>query len=118
MDKDDVLEVLKHVYDPDYRNKSIVEMGLIDPEDIKIKGNSVEISYNVTAPMCPFGAAIGIMIKYALEKKLGIKAQVRMKKGNFQEDAVNEVLTDESELKALLDKLESYGMLEQCVRLE
>lgn len=73
MNRDEVLEVLKHVYDPDYRDRSIADMGLVTAEDIKVMGNSVEVAYDVTAPFCPFSAAIGVMIKYALEKKLGLE---------------------------------------------
>ncbi len=70
MDKKEILEVLQQVYDPDYVDRSIVDMGLVTEDDIIVKDNSIEVAYSLTAPMCPCSAAIGVMIKYALEKKL------------------------------------------------
>ena len=115
--KDEVLEVLRHVYDPDYIDTSVVDLGLINGEDIKIAGDSIEVAYKVTAPLCPFSVAIGVMIKYALEKKFGVHARVKMKSGHLQENLVSRILTDEGKQKELLKKLESYGILEQCVRI-
>jgi len=62
VDKSEVIEVLNQVYDPDYVDRSIVDMGLVTEGDITIKDNSIEVAYSLTAPMCPFSAAIGLMI--------------------------------------------------------
>lgn len=117
MEKKQVLEILKNVYDPDYRDKSIVELGLVNEQDIKITDNGLEIEYRVTAPLCPFSSAIGVMIQYALEKKLNQPIQVRMKGEHKQTQLVNEILGDEDKRKDLLKKLEAYGILQHCVRI-
>ena len=97
--KEDVLQVLNHVFDPDYKDKSIVEMGLVDAGDIKIDDEKIEIIYGITAPLCPFSAAIGLMIKYAVEKKLNRPVFAKIKSGHFQEAVVNEILNDEEKYK-------------------
>ncbi|MFQ6124863.1 MAG: iron-sulfur cluster assembly protein [Candidatus Heimdallarchaeota archaeon] len=115
MRKEDVLEILKRVYDPDYRDKSIVELGLVNEEDIIIDDKGLEIEYNLTAPLCPFSSAIGVMIKYALEKKLHKPVKVKLKEGHMQSQIVNEILESEGKRRELLKKLESYGIFHQCV---
>jgi len=117
LNKDDILEVLRHVYDPDYQDRSIVEMGLVSAEDVDVRDDRVEVSYDVTAPLCPFSAAIGVMIKYALKNKLGLDARVKMKSGHLQEDVVNQTLIAEPEHQELLEKLKTYGVLDRCVRI-
>ncbi|KKM82454.1 hypothetical protein LCGC14_1319380, partial [marine sediment metagenome] len=72
VDKEEILEVLNRVYDPDYIDRSVLDMGLVTEDDIIIKEDEIEVTYDLTASMCPFSAAIGLMIKYALERKLGV----------------------------------------------
>ncbi|OGO20493.1 MAG: hypothetical protein A2144_03140 [Chloroflexi bacterium RBG_16_50_9] len=66
MDKQQILKVLSQVYDPDYVNRSIIDMGLVTEDDIVINDSKIEVTYTLTASICPFSAAIGLMIKYAL----------------------------------------------------
>lgn len=117
MDKREVLEVLSRVYDPDYVDRSIVDMGLVTEDEITIQDNSIEVAYSLTAPMCPFSAAIGLMIKYALEKKLGVVVRVNLKAGHHQEGVVAELLSDPERSSELMRKLKEFGILERCVRL-
>lgn len=117
MDKKEILEVLQQVYDPDYVDHSIVDMGLVTEDDIIAKDNSIEVAYSLTAAMCPFSAAIGLMIKYALEKKLKVPVSVRLREGHRQEEAVAELLLDSEQSAELMRKLEEFGILERCVRL-
>lgn len=117
MDKKEVLDILNQVYDPDYVNRSIVDMGLVTEEDITITDNGIEVGYTLTAPMCPFSAAIGLMIKYALEKKLGVPVTVNLKVGHHQEGVVSELLSDPEQSAELMRKLQEFGILERCVRL-
>ena len=114
--KSDVLAVLGHVYDPDYRDRSIVEMGLVDQEGIAIEGGRVHVCYRLTAPVCPFSAAIGLLIRHALEVKLDLPVEVRIVAGHFQEDAVSAILQSEEKSRQLLEQMQSYGILEQCIR--
>ena len=115
--REEVLAVLSRVYDPDYTDRSIVDMGLVAQEDITITQEAVEVSYGLTAPMCPFSAAIGLMIKYAVEKKLGVPTTVRLKAGHRQGGVVAELLQDPHRSQELMDKLREFGILERCVRL-
>ncbi|MEW6034629.1 MAG: iron-sulfur cluster assembly protein [Chloroflexota bacterium] len=117
MDKRQVLEVLNLVYDPDYVDRSIVDMGLVTGDDITVKDNGIEVAYSLTAPMCPFSAAIGLMIKYALEKRLGVPVTVNLKEGHRQAGTVAELLQDPQRSEELMRKLEEFGILERCVRL-
>lgn len=117
MDKRDVLQVLERVYDPDYVNRSIVDMGLVTKDDILIKDNRIKVTYGLTAPMCPFSAAIGLMIKYALEKKLSVSVTVNLKAEHHQEAVVAELLSDTEQSAELMRKLEEFGIMERCVRL-
>lgn len=117
MDKVKVLEVLDRVYDPDYVDRSIVAMGLVTEDDITVSEDKVEVTYGLTAPMCPFSAGIGLMIKYALEKKLGMPATVSLKPGHRQNGVVAELLQDPQRSEELMKKLIEFGVLARCVRL-
>lgn len=117
VDKRKILEVLNRVYDPDYINRSVVDMGLVTEDDISITGEGIKIAYSLTAPMCPFSAAIGLMIKYALEKKLEVPVTVSLKAGHHQQEVVTELLQDQQKSQELMHKLEEFGILERCVRL-
>jgi len=117
MNKKEVIEVLNRVYDPDYVNRSIVDMGLVTEDDITVTDNGIEVAYGLTAPMCPFSAAIGLMIKYALEKKLGVTVHVSLKSGHQQEGVVAELLSDSEQSAELMRKLQEFGILERCVRI-
>ena len=117
MDKARILEVLSRVYDPDYLDRSVLDMGLVTEEDITIKENHIEVAYGLTAPLCPFSAAIGLMIKYALEKKLGVPVTVNLKAGHHQEGLVAELLRDPQRSEELMRRLEQFGILERCIRL-
>lgn len=118
MERAEVLAVLRQVYDPDYVNRSVVDMGLVTEDDIIIKDNQIEVAYGLTAPLCPFSAAIGLMIKYALEKKLRVPVQVRLRDEHRQSALVAELLESPPRCQELMDKLKEFGFLERCVRLE
>ncbi|GFP24879.1 hypothetical protein HKBW3S43_01333 [Candidatus Hakubella thermalkaliphila] len=117
MEKREILEILKRVYDPDYVDQSIVDMGLVSEEDITIKDQEIQIAYGLTAPMCPFSAAIGLMIQYAIEKKLGLPVTVRLKEEHRQAGVMEEVLKDPQKCQELISKLHEFGIMERCVRL-
>ncbi len=44
MEKKKVLEILSQVYDPDYRDRSIIDLGLVCEDDIKIDGERIEVT--------------------------------------------------------------------------
>lgn len=117
-EKQQILEILKNLYDPDYLDRSIVDMGLVGENDINIGNDKIEINYTLTAPMCPFSSAIGVMIKHILERKLSKPVEVRIKADHFQAQAVNEILENEDKRRELLEKLKSFGILEKCIKSE
>lgn len=117
MDRGEILEVLNRVYDPDYIDRSVLDMGLVSEDDITIKDDRIEVAYGLTAPLCPFSAAIGLMMKYALEKKLRVPVTVKLKAGHRQESVVAELLQDPQRCEELMSKLKEFGILERCVRL-
>lgn len=117
MQKREIIEILRKVYDPDYRDKSIIDFGLVAEEDIKITERGVEIEYKLTAPLCPFSSALGVMIKYALEKKLDKRVYVKLKSEHMQARVVNDILNNEKKCTDLLRKLEEYGILKHCVKV-
>ncbi len=117
VNKAGILEVLSLVYDPDYIERSILDMGLVTEDDITIKDNEIEVVYGLTAPLCSFSAAIGLMIKYALEKKLGVPTTARLKAGHHQEGVVSNLLQDPEKSQELMRHLQEFGVLERCVRL-
>lgn len=112
-----VMDVLKSVYDPDYVDKSIIDMGLVRPEDVVITPDHIEVQYGLTAPLCPFSAAIGLLIKYALEKKLNTQVTVNLRPDHRQGKLVKEVLQDPSKASELMAKLHQFGIIEKCVKV-
>jgi uncharacterized OsmC-like protein/metal-sulfur cluster biosynthetic enzyme len=114
--KGDILEALRHVYDPDFFDRSIVDMGLVTEGDVTVSQNKVSVQYRLSAPICPFSAVIGLMIKHVLEKRLGIMAEVRLMPGHYQFDVVNEVLGSDEKASELLIKMDTYGILNRCIR--
>jgi len=118
MDKRQVMKILSQVYDPDYKDRSIVDLGLVTENDVVIEGDKVEVTYTLTAAVCPFSAAIGLMIKHALETKLGVPATVKIKQGHYQEKQVTEVLQDAAKSRELMDKMKQFGVLDSCVRFD
>ena len=55
VEKEDVIEVLKKVYDPEIQY-DIWSLGLI--YNVEIEGNKVNILMTFTTPMCPYGPAL------------------------------------------------------------
>jgi len=116
MSKQDVLKILDHILDPDLRDRSIVEMGFVGEEDIEINEEDIRVSYTVGGPLCPYSAAIGIIIHHTLSQKFNKKIKVRMKEGHYQQAIVNQILEDESQFNEWFEKIKSQKLLETCLR--
>jgi metal-sulfur cluster biosynthetic enzyme len=116
MDKQEVLKILDHILDPDLRDRSIVEMGFVREEDILITEEDIQVSYTVGGPLCPYSAAVGIIIHHTLSEKLKIKVKVRMKQGHYQQEIVNQILEDESQFNEWFEKIKAQKLLETCLR--
>ena len=116
MDKSEVLAVLQKVNDPEHPI-SVVDMDIVTEDDIKIDSDMVEVEFTPTVPFCPMGGAIGVIIKYAIEKELGVTAQVRVKAGkHVQEKALNETLGDPDRYEEAKAKFLEAGLMEHCIQ--
>jgi len=67
MTKEDIIDILKTVYDPEVPILDIYSMGLI--YDIWIKDNQVNILMTLTSPACPMGDMILEMVKNAITER-------------------------------------------------
>ena len=116
MTKQEILEILDHVLDPDLRDRSIVEMGFVGEDDIEVTEEEIQVSYTVGGPLCPYSAAVGIIIHHTLHQRFKGKIKVRMKKGHYQQDIVNQILEDESQFQEFFEKIKSQNLLAACLR--
>ncbi len=67
MTKEDIMDILKTVYDPEVPILDIYSMWLI--YDIDIKENIVNITMTLTSPACPMGDMILEMVKNSITEK-------------------------------------------------
>lgn len=67
--KDQVLEALKNVHDPEL-GINIVDLGLV--YDVKIEGETVHITYTLTTMGCPIGPMIEAEMKQFLSGIEGV----------------------------------------------
>src|SRR4030042_656304 len=116
MTKKDILKTLDRILDPDLRDRSIVEMGFVQEDDIEVDEKEIHVSYTVGGPLCPYSAAVGIIIHHTLSEKLKIKVKVRMKQGHYQQEIVNQILEDESQFNEWFEKIKAQKLLETCLR--
>lgn len=111
----DILKVLEKVNDPEYP-VSVVELRIVTENDIKVLADKIEVEFTPTVPYCPMGGVIGVVIKYALEKELGLPVDVRVKPGtHIQEASLNETLADPQKYKDTLNRFLESGLMEQCM---
>jgi len=64
MKKEDIIDILKTVYDPEVPILDVYNMGLI--YDIVIKDNLVKIVMTLTSPACPMADMIVEMVKNSI----------------------------------------------------
>ena len=116
MTKQEVLKVLDRIMDPDLPARSIVEMGFVRAEDIEVREEEIQVAYTVGGPLCPYSAAIGIIIHHMLKEHFPKKVKVRIKEGHYQEDIVNQILNDESQFKEWYEKIKAQKLLAALLR--
>lgn len=116
MDKQGILKILDRILDPDLRDRSIVEMGFVREEDVEISDEEIRVSYTVGGPLCPYSAAVGIIIHHELSKKFKRKIKVRMKEEHYQQNIVNQILGNESQFEEWFEKIKSHNLLVTCLR--
>jgi metal-sulfur cluster biosynthetic enzyme len=119
LDKKMVMDVLREVYDPEYPI-SVIEMNIVDEDSIEILDCSrIRVTFKPTTPFCPMGGLIGVLMKYALEKALNVKAEVLVKPGtHVSEDAINAAINDKNRYEAILKQLSDTGLLKRCVKVK
>ena len=67
-------------------------------------------------PLCPYSAAVGIIIHHTLSTTFSKKVRVRMKEGHYQQDLVNQILGDEEQFSELFEKIKDQNLLALCLR--
>lgn len=116
MTKQEILRILNRILDPDLPNRSIVEMGFVREEDIEIKEEEIQVSYTVGGPLCPYSAAVGIIIHRTLREQFQKRITVRMKEGHYQHLIVNQILSDESHFNEWFEKIKAQKPLTAWLR--
>ncbi|MBS7657638.1 MAG: iron-sulfur cluster assembly protein [Candidatus Bathyarchaeia archaeon] len=115
MDKKEILETLRNVYDPEFP-VSVIELGIVKEEDINLNGDKPVVLFTPTSPLCPMGGIIGLVIKYALEKKFGKEFEVKVKPGSHaDEESLNNILQDRKKFEESISKLKESGVLDACL---
>ena len=116
LEKKQVLKALEKVYDPEHPI-SVLDLKIVTSDDVTILPNGVRVEFSPTTPFCPMGGAIGVVIKYALEKELGVPVEVKVKPGtHVQEKALNETLSDPAKYEAARKRFEEFGLMDQCIQ--
>lgn len=69
-EKDEVIEKLKQVIDPE-TGTSVYEMGLIS--DLEVDNGSVSLTFTPTSPFCPLGVQLAVRIKKNLTDLEGVE---------------------------------------------
>lgn len=67
MKKEDIIDILKTIYDPEVPILDIYNMGLI--YDVKVEEDNVHILMTFTSPQCPMGDMIVEMIKNSITER-------------------------------------------------
>ncbi len=116
MDKSRIMNVLRKVNDPEHP-VSVVDMKIVTEDDVKVFPDHVEVEFSPTVPFCPMGGAIGIVIKYALEKDLGMPAVVKVKSGtHVQEKMLNDTLNDPAKYAEASKRFLEMGLMTHCIQ--
>lgn len=116
MNKKDILKIINHILDPDLGDRSIVELGFVREEDIEIEENEIRVAYTVGSPLCPYSAAVGIIIWQLLAEKFPQRIKVRMKEEHYQQEIVNQILSNESQFQEWWEKIKAQNILGKVLR--
>ena len=116
MEKTEILEVLKKVFDPEYP-LSVVELKIVEEKDISFDSDKIRIEFTPTTPYCPMGGIIGVLIKHALENKFNREFDVKVKaEAHVQEGMLNELLSSKEKYDETIQRLKTAGILERCIK--
>lgn len=111
MNKQQVLDVLKDVQDPEMP-ESILDLDMVNENDITIVSDKkVQVTFKPTSEMCPMGSIIGVLIKKKLKDKLGVDAEVKVRTGtHMNEEMVNDIINSKAKYDQVVKRLEDAGM--------
>jgi len=116
MNKTEILEALKNVFDPEYP-LSVVDLKIVEEKDIFFDGEKIRIEFTPTTPYCPMGGIIGVLIKYALENKFNREFDIKVKAGGHVQEAIlNELLSSKEKYDETIQRLKTAGILERCIK--
>lgn len=68
--KEEVMEILTEVYDPDL-GISIIDLGLV--YDVRIDGETVQIDMTLTSPACPYGPQLIGDVQFSVKRMDGVE---------------------------------------------
>jgi len=92
--KEQVIEQLKTVYDPEITSINIFDLGLV--YDIDIKDKDVTVTHTLTSMFCPMADAISESIRQAVMKVEGV-GEVKVKLTHTP-PFTKEMMSDEARL--------------------
>ncbi len=113
---EEVIEALQPVKDPEIP-VSIVDprVQIVKPEYVKVDDEEgiISVFFKPTAPYCPMGGLIGILIRHRLEEVWpNMTIRVKVLPGTHsQEAAVNEMISDNQKYESIVAQLKERGML-------
>ncbi len=111
---DEIFNSLKPVMDPEHPI-SITDprMKIVEPEFIRVIDDIIRVRFKPTAPHCPMGGLIGILIRHKLEMDYpDNKVQVLLiPNSHSQEEAVNSMINDNEKYENVVGQLRARGMI-------
>ncbi|MHA2034365.1 MAG: iron-sulfur cluster assembly protein, partial [Candidatus Thorarchaeota archaeon] len=111
---EEVFEALKPVKDPEIP-VSITDprVGIVKQEYIRVDDGLITVLFKPTAPYCPMGGLIGILIRHRLEELYpDYTIRVRVVPGTHsQEQAVNEMISNNERYRSIVEQMKQRGMM-------
>jgi metal-sulfur cluster biosynthetic enzyme len=88
-------------------------MGIVKTEYIIVDSDSISVQFRPTAPYCPMGGLIGILIRHKIEEVFpGKRVSVTVLPGTHaQEAAVNSMINDNAKYASILQQLKQRKMI-------
>jgi len=110
----EVFEALVPVMDPEHP-VSITDprMGIVTTDLIEVTNKSISVQFKPTAPYCPMGGLIGVLIRHRLEQVYPkTKISVTVLPGTHaQETAVNSMINDDARYNSIIGQLKARKMI-------
>lgn len=111
----EVFKALESVMDPEHPiSITDPQMSIVKQEYIEIDNDSIRVQFRPTAPYCPMGGLIGILIRHRLESVYpDTKIRVLVLPGSHSlETQVNEMIGNNQKYNQIVEQMRDRGMLE------